>query len=142
MTTGVLAIRDSMLASIRAASLPGVASDGIFADKSDARGYQLCPLVVLDLGDELAPVSQFGKKQRVFDLIVDIVADGDDPYSVADPIREAVHAVVMADKTIGGLADSIIEGTTIRDRSDIDIRVGKLSTTYSITYFTALDDLA
>jgi hypothetical protein len=37
-----------------------------------------------------------------FGFLVTIVARGDVPDSIADPVRQAMHSAVMADRTLGG----------------------------------------
>jgi hypothetical protein len=141
MTTRALAIRNAVLTKLRAASVAGVTSERVFADLRQALHSTLRPFIVVDMGDEETPVREYSKKVRAQAITVRIIEDAADPYAAIDPIRIAAHALIMADKTLGGLCDSIEEGATSRERTDLDVPIGSLVTTYLARYTTALEAL-
>jgi hypothetical protein len=122
---------------LREAQPGGVPADQVFADLRQALARALRPAIVVDMGDEEAPVREYHKRRRRLALTVRILADGADPFAVIDPIREAAHAVLMADKTLGGLCETVEEGGSSRDRADLDVQIGSLVTVYEAVYVTS-----
>lgn len=109
MTTRALVIRDAILADLRAAAPGGVLAANIHADLRQAIAVGKRPAIVVDMGDEDAPVREYSKRLRNIGITVRILADGADPFAVIDPIREAVHASVM-----GGMSkDGLISGGAV-----------------------------
>lgn len=73
---------------------------------------------------------------RVVIIVRDTVPD-----QVADPIIVSLHAKLMADLTLGGLAIDIQPGPTDFTLESADIPVGVIFCTYRILYRTKVDDL-
>lgn len=137
MTTRALAIRNAILVKLRASPVAGIPSARVYADLRQALNSALLPAIVVDLGDEPTPVREYGKRGRSVSIIVSILADGADPYTSIDPIRVAAHGLIMLDKTLGGLCNTIEEGDTSRTRADLDRPIGSLITVYTVPYTTA-----
>ncbi len=142
MSTRALRIRDAVLTKLRAASVAGVTSERVFSDLKPALLSAMRPAIIIELGDEDAPINEFGARRRSIAVTLRILADGADPYAVIDPIRLDAHAAIMADKRMGGLCDSIEEGGSSRDRVDLDVPIGSLTTIYQAKYTTTGDLLA
>jgi hypothetical protein len=139
MSTRALQIRDSILVKLRAASVAGVTSDRVFSDLKPALLSALRPAIVVDMGDEETPERKYGKVHRGQSITVRIIEDAADPYAALDPIRIAAHALIMADKTLSGLCETIEEGATSRERADLDVPIGSLTTTYLARYTTTAE---
>ena len=142
MPTRSLQIRDALVSSIRALPVAGVSSDRVFVNLRQAVSAAHRPSIVLEMGDEAAPDKNYNTRARSLEITLRIIADGADPFAVIDPIRMALHALVMADKTLGGVCDNIIEQDSRRERVDLDVQVGALLTTYQVTYTTTGESLA
>ena len=139
MASRALAIRNAVLTTLRASAVAGIPSARIYADLRDA--IHTRPSIVVDMGDEDPPANKFGKRTRTLALTVRILVDGADPFAVIDPIRLAAHARIMADKTLGGLCETLEEGASSRERADMDVSIASLTTTYTARYTTALEAL-
>lgn len=63
------------------------------------------------------------------------------PDQAADPTIESLHAKVMADLTLGGLALDIQPGPTEFTLEQADTTVGVIFCTYNVLYRTKVDDL-
>ena len=137
MASRALSIRNAVLTKLRAAPVGGIPASRIYADLRQA--IQTRPSIVVDLGEEDQPVNEYGKRRRTVALTVSILADGADPFTTIDPIRIAAHAAIMADKTLGGLCETLEEGASSRDRADMDVMVGSLITVYSARYTTTAE---
>ena len=140
MASRALAIRNAVLTTLRASAVAGIPADRVYADLRDA--IHTRPSIVVDMGDEDPPDNKFGKRTRTLALTVRILADGADPFTVIDPIRLAAHARIMADKTLGGLCETLEEGTSSRERADMDVSIASLTTVYTARYTTALEALS
>ena len=142
VSTRALQIRDYILGVLRDAGPGGVQSASVHADLMQAISAGNRPAIVVDMGNEDTPVREYGNRIRTISIGVRLLADGADPFAVIDPIREAAHAAVMDDKTLGGLAEEIEEGASNRQRVDLDVQIGSLVTTYSVRYITSGEALA
>jgi hypothetical protein len=136
MATRPLQIRDALVDALKSAAVAGVPRDHIHVNLRQAVASGQRPAIVLDLGDEPEPTRQYDQRQRRVDLTLRILADGADPFAVIDPIREAAHARVMQDKTLGGLCETLVEGPSQRERVDLDVPIGALLTVYQVSYTT------
>lgn len=98
--------------------------------------------LVVEQGDEPAPQAEFvGTRERLVEIKVSVVAKGSAPYSLADAPLVAAHNLIMADRSLGGLALDIDEGPTNRQRDALEREVGVITKTYTVAYRTASDSL-
>jgi hypothetical protein len=137
--TRALAIRNTILAALRQALVSG--SIMVYADLRQALGSGQRPAVIVEMGDESPPTAQYGNRERTLMISVRILADGADPYAEIDPLRIAVHATMMADKTVGGRCTTLTEGNSTRERVDLDVPIAGLMTLYKAHYTTTQDSL-
>jgi hypothetical protein len=142
MASRALRLRDAALDLLREAQPGGVPADQVFADLRQALARALRPAIVVDMGDEEAPVREYHKRRRSLAITLRILADGPDPFAVIDPIRLETHAVMMTDTTLGGLCETLEEGGSSRDRVDLDVPIGSLVTVYQARYTTSGEALA
>lgn len=137
MTTRSLAIADHI-----ETLLSGVSGVTIHRDivRAIDRAEQLA--LVVEHGDEPAPQVEFiGTTERAVEINVSVVAKGSAPYSRADAPLLAAHNLIMADRSLGGLALDINEGPATRQRDALEREVGVITKTYTVAYRTASDSL-
>lgn len=75
-------------------------------------------IVTADGEEPLQDVSGFMEKQLT--VAVGVFVRGDVPDTLADPIVESVHALLMGEPTLGGLALDMSEGGTTWDMDEAD----------------------
>jgi len=126
MSTRALQIRDAILIKLRAASVAGVTSDRVFSDLKPALMSALRPAIVVDMGDEEAPVREYGKVRRAQAITLRIIEDAADPYAALDPIRIAAHARIMDQPTTYTVTSSTWAGgyLTCNDASSAGLMAG------------------
>jgi hypothetical protein len=64
------------------------------------------------------------------------------PDQTADPIIESLHAKIVADLTLGGLAIDVQPGPTEFTLEQADTPVGVIYCTYRVLYRTSVGDLS
>lgn len=74
--------------------------------------------------------------ERELVLVVDTIARGAAPDSVADQYRVAAHGAIMADETLGGLTLFTREIGTVWEMQDADLDAVVVSMRYLISYRT------
>lgn len=137
MTTRSLAIADHI-----ADLLAGITGVTIYRDivRAIDRTEQLA--LVVEQGDEPAPQRDtLATYERRIEINVSAVAKGSDPYSSADAPLTDAHDLIMADRSLTGLAVDVEEGPTTRQRDTLEREVGVITKTYSVAYRTAADSL-
>lgn len=137
MTSRALAIADHI-----AGLLAGVSGVSNHRDivRAIERTEQLA--LVVEQGDEQAPQPDtISTYERRIEINVSAVAKGTEPYNRADAPMTSAHNLIMADRTLGGLAMDIDEGPTTRQRDSLEKEVGVITKTYIVAYRTAADSL-
>jgi len=72
---------------------------------------------------------------------VSVIVRGDIPDQVADPTIESMHAKIMSDLTLNGLAIDVQPSDTSIELIDADQPGGVISADYIVRYRTEVDDL-
>jgi len=97
----------------------------------------------------LEPVSDTPTDQTIhtkitwdFRVRISVIVRGSIPDSNADSTIESLHAKVMTDPTIGGLAIDIRPSTTTFEIVEADQPAGIISCEYDIEYRTSFNDLS
>lgn len=133
MTTRSLAIADHIETLL--AGVSGVTTHRDIVRAID-RAERLA--LVVEHGDEPAPaLATLSREQRTVEINLSVVVKGQAPYSVADPVLTSAHDLIMADKTLGGLAKKVVEGETRRQRDAMEREVGVVTKIYRVEYSTA-----
>lgn len=98
---------------------------------------------VLILQPKNTPVTRMAVTvtKRDFTIQTEILARGDIPDQVADPVRIAVHAALLADQTVGGLALSIVEEETEWEFDEADLTAVSVTARYRIIFATPANSL-
>jgi hypothetical protein len=132
------------------ASLAGTVGVGsrIYRSRTEAFSRDESPAITVEHGRSdarIEPVSTC-RIDWTFQLIVAVfsrgVHGGISPDQVADPVIQSIHARLMADRTIGGLAQDIIPVSRDPQLVSAEDPVMWTLLTYQIRYRTSLTDLA
>ena len=108
-------IREQILARIEATVLPGTVQVGIriYRSRAQAYGRNEAPAISISPGEDNpvnAPRSigaSLGRLDQTLSVLIEIYVRGNVPDQLADPIGVDVHARMMADRTLGGLAHDV-----------------------------------
>ena len=108
-------IREQILERIRTVTLPGTVQVGqrIYRSRAQAYSRSEAPAITISPGED-NPVNAprtigagLGRLDQALPVLVEIYVRGDVPDQLADPIGVDVHARMMADRTMGGLAHDV-----------------------------------
>ena len=104
-------------------------------------------IVNIKLSQESAPVLYSAPTKldavadRTVDLLVEIVARGDDALEQCERLRIEMSRRILTDETLGGLAAAVDEGGVMRDDEDMDGSMMRATTIFSVKYRTlGVDD--
>ena len=131
--------RETILAALRTAltDTTGV-STRIYRSRVEPLARGESPAIVVE------PVSDTAEQNTSLPTLdwsltvrVAVIVRGDVPDQVADPIVESLHAKVMADLTLGGVAMDIRPVSVNFDLIEADQPAGVISCDYLIRYRTA-----
>lgn len=136
--------REQILVALFAltASIPGVAAGSRTRERAAPVAESECP--ALDLAPESEPTPQAmgaGADRRELEVAFKIDTAGSGAYALADPIVQALHAALYLDPTLGGLATTILPGSTDFARDDADQTIGRTTVKYTVVYTTRRGDL-
>jgi len=119
------------------------ATDGIngrtFRDRWEALARDEMPAIVIQPQSEDPQINAIPYSDRALSFSLDILISGRPLSVLADPIRVSAHALLMADRTLGGLAQDIVEGTAQWDAESGEI--GVLRIPYRVKFRTRTVDL-
>lgn len=123
--------------------LVAVPADRVYRDVMDARTKGLMPCVVVETGDEEAPVRNLiGIKDRRLQVEVTVLAKGSSPYLQADAAvveiaDRLLNAPRIDSKVLNGLALDVVEGPTRRQREGLADDLAAVTKTYVVEYRTS-----
>ena len=118
-------------------------SGRVYRSRQEPLSRNESPAVVIQPGPEsksAEPVSTC-KIDHAFTLVVAVYARGAIPDQVADPVVKSVHSLLMADRTIGGLAMDIWPLDRDPQFSEADLAAVWEVLTYQVRYRTSVTDL-
>ena len=89
------------------------------------------------------PVETPGQRVTIRDLVVlvTVIARGQVPDQVADPVVQAVHAAITADQTLGGLVGRIVEEHIKFDFEVADQNAVAIELRFRLRYMTPVADI-
>ena len=108
-------LREQILDHIATTVMAGTVQVGsrIYRSRAQAYGRSEAPAIAVSPGED-NPVNaprttgaSLGRLDQVFSVLIEIYTRGDVPDQLADPIGVDVHARMMADRTLGGLAHDV-----------------------------------
>lgn len=82
-----------------------------------------------------------GVDQRL-SVAIEVYAAGDEPDSLADPLVEQVHSLMMADTTLGGLAIDVSDAGTRFELDDSEQPMARVTMRFSVWHRHNRNDLA
>ena len=134
--------RERILQAIESALSAVAGIDGrVFRTLPDANPRELQPYVALEWESEAATPLSVPQIERTLTVVVSVLVRGDVPDTLADPIAVSVHALLMADPTLGGLAiDVMLKGARFEAVS-ADQSAGKLTHEYDVLYRHSFADM-
>ena len=97
--------------------------------------------MVIEPGGETAREMSTCKLDWTLPVLVAIYTRGSIPDQLADPIRVSAHGLLMADRTLGGLALDIVPVGTDPQRDKADLTSLWLVCTYQVRYRTLANNL-
>lgn len=118
------------------------AGDNVYRSRQEALASSMLPAIIVRPGSNDTPTEDTnGKVNRLLDVEILVLQEGDIPDSLADATVTAAHAKIMADRTLGALAIDVEEGPTrwTFDRADKDSV--EISIMYLVRYRTSAIDL-
>lgn len=74
-------------------------------------------------------------------IAIDIYTRGDVPDQLADAVIVSTHALIMADRTLGGLVSLVSPAPAKWEMQDADQVAGLATFLYRVTYTTEISDL-
>jgi hypothetical protein len=123
--------------AVLAATGANVAGLSVRDDTDAPYSFEDYPVIVLDAGDEHPdPVSSIGFTYWNLAVQVIIAADGPEPKMAPEPAREAAHAALYADRTLGGVVIDLSAGPIHRSIDNDNPALGITQATYNLKYRT------
>lgn len=106
-----------------------------------ARGES--PAIVVEPGrDDPQQNTSLPTLDWTFNVRVIVIVRGEVPDQVADPIIEDLHAKLMADLSLGGVAMDIQPATVIFELVEADQPAGAITCNFVVRYRTAVSSLS
>lgn len=136
--------REQILAAIRT-RLTGTASVGnrIWRTRVEPVPREESPAIIVEpVKDSPALETYVSTLDWTLDVRVTVVTRGPVPDQLADPIIESLHARLMADTTLGGLAIDILPTGVNFLFAEADGAAGEIQCGYRVMYRTPLANLA
>jgi hypothetical protein len=108
-------IREQILNHIATVTLPGTVQVGgrIYRSRAQAYSRSEAPAITVSPGED-NPVNaprttgaSLGRLDQALPVLIEVYVRGDVPDQLADPIGVDVHARMMSDRTLGGLAHDV-----------------------------------
>lgn len=136
--------RETILAAVRTA-LTGTAQVGarIYRSRVEPMARAESPAIVIEpVGDTAEQTTSLPMLDWSLTVRVSVIVRGTVPDQLADPIVQDMHARLMADLTLGGVAMDIRPQSVNFELVEADQPAGVISCDYLIRYRTANANLA
>jgi hypothetical protein len=140
-------LREQILDHIASDVLPGTVQVGsrIYRSRAQAYSRSEAPAISISPGED-NPVNaprttgaSLGRLDQVLPVLIEIYVRGDVPDQLADPIGVDVHARMMADRTLGGLAHDVQPDGWRPEYEQADATAGWIGHKFLIRYRTRDD---
>ena len=140
-------LREQILDHIATTVLPGTVqvSTRIYRSRAQAYSRSEAPAITVSPGQD-NPVNaprttgaSLGRLDQVLPVLIEIYVRGDVPDQLADPIGVDVHARMMADRTLGGLAHDVQPDGWRPEYEQADATAGWIGHKFLIRYLTRDD---
>lgn len=135
-------IAAAVLARLTVPPMTSVVAASVHPNLRGALQSERLPAVAIETGDEPEPARvAISVVQRRVELRVTVLGVGAAGYAVLDPAHVELHARLMADPTLGGLALDVDEGAITREREDAERQRLSLTHVYRYVYRTSEESL-
>lgn len=136
-----LSIREQIVQALATsvAALPVVT--GVCRSRVEAYSRDESPALTIEAGQAIPTIHALCKIDWSMDLLVSAYARGAVPDTAADAVLTAAHALLMADRTVGGLAINVTPGPVTTDLERADAASCWMTAVYTVTYRTSIHDL-
>lgn len=136
-----ISIREQIIQALATsvASLPGVT--GVYRSRVEAYSRSESPALTIEAGQAIPTIHALCKIDWSMDLLVSAYTRGAVPDTAADAVLTAAHALLMADRTVGGLAVNLSPGPVTTDLERADEASCWMTAVFSVTYRTSIHDL-
>ncbi|PYJ07914.1 MAG: hypothetical protein DMF06_14250 [Verrucomicrobia bacterium] len=136
-------IREQIILAVLAKlqALQTLPATSIFRSRQTAITREESPCAVLRKLVEPAPENRNVDERRL-EFAVEIYTRGDDAEAAADPIEVEIHAVLMADRTLGGSCTLLLAVDTIFEGADADQPAHRTEMHFSALYRVDSNDLS
>ena len=137
-------IREQILSHIATVTLPGTVQVGsrIYRSRAQAYSRSEAPAITVSPGED-NPVNaprttgaSLGRLDQALPVLIEVYVRGDVPDQLADPIGVDVHARMMADRTLGGLAHDVQPDGWRPEYDQADATAGWIGQRFLIRYRT------
>ena len=137
-------IREQILTYIETNVLPGTVQVGsrIYRSRAQAYGRSEAPAISISPGEDNpanAPRSigaSLGRLDQVLPVLIEVYVRGNVPDQLADPIGVDVHARMMADRALGGLAQDVQPDGWRPEYEQADATAGWIGHKFLVRYRT------
>ena len=135
-------IRERIMARLAVVLADTAGVDGrVYRSRADALAFDLAPCITLTwAGDTPEPDGTF-LMHRQMSVLVAIFTRGDAPDTLADPIAQSVHTLIMADAQLAGAAMDTTLGAAEFVFETADKTGGRLTHEYRVNYRHTHEDL-
>jgi hypothetical protein len=137
--------REQILAAVATKLAPTAGATGrVYRSRQEAFSRNESPAVVIEPGPESAATEPAStcKIDWTFTLVVAVYARGTIADQVADPVVKSVHSLLMADRSINGLAMDLWPLGRDPQLERADLAAVWEVLTYRVRYRTSVTDLS
>jgi hypothetical protein len=140
-------LREQILAHIATVVLPGTVQVGsrIYRSRAQAYSRSEAPAITVSPGED-NPVNaprttgaSLGRLDQALPVLIEVYVRGDVPDQLADPIGVDIHARMMADRSLGGLAHDVQPDGWRPEYEQADATAGWIGQRFLIRYRTRDD---
>jgi hypothetical protein len=140
-------IREQILNRIATVTLPGTVQVGsrIYRSRAQAYSRSEAPAITVSPGED-NPVNaprttgaSLGRLDQALPVLIEVYVRGDVPDQLADPIGVDVHARMMTDRTMGGLAHDVQPDGWAPQYEPADATAGWIGQRFLVRYRTKDD---
>jgi len=143
-------IREQILSRIHQTTLPGIAEVGqrIYRSRAQALSRNEAPAIIVSPGNDdpfNAPRTtgaSMGRLDQRLAVLIEVYVRGEIPDQLADPIGVQVHERMMADRTMGGLANDVQPDGWRPGYEQADMTAGWFGQQFLIKYRTLDSDIS
>ncbi len=129
-------LRENIVAQVvtRLEAIPG--GPPVFRSRAAAVNRADSPVLLVEPIDDIASYSQTEFVDWNLTVRVALIVRADEPDKVADPLIAALHAALMADRTLGDRCFDILPSRITFDKEAADMTAGIISCLFSVSYRT------